>query len=558
MIYLKTLVSDGIYSVKCYDDSGVDKTSEYSILSKIYRKDGNTDYTLLLETTQNTLELHPDIFETSDNLYVTVIIDDVTYKTYLKTQVINETSVLKYTILYKSQTPLVEVSTPFLDRFNYFMPRWSTAYKNDVSNYSKITYPLFANIEKAFFKTSHIVSDSLVNKTTTKKVTNYRQKIGKVVGSDGVERKFTYNIENSPITRVKEETALFKTLDFKRINVEDFTTVINFKKKCSRLYIESPLNTTVTITGLTENNVVVTEDFEFNTLVVKQSKQFYRKIFHFESSSKEAYLSNYLDCTKTHLVEKAEKLPAFIDSAKEQQFPLLELNDNLLKVRFVREGLFEYDAYAYNLNKTFKSAFITDTLDFIGIDTNNKLFTGILKKNIEVNMPLLDNNNNNPYVFVASTTNDSVTFSVKTQDIMADLETNIVTIQIQTDKGTYYIDSNTEQFTDKPVNYFLDSVNSLEFTLGIVGKADFVSVIVSTDKKRYQASYRSDNITLTERAIDIDSLQYINDELYIERQGVFSKLVLLKDYYETALDNSLVTYEDDLTVYSLKGVKIDG
>ena len=558
MIYLKTLISDGIYSVKCYDDSGVDKTSEYNILSKIYRKDGNTDYTLLLETTQNTLELHPDIFETSDYLYVTVIVNDVTYKTYLKTQVINETSVLKYTILYKSQTPLVEVSTPFLDRFNYFMPRWSTAYKNDVSNYSKITYPLFANIEKAFFKTSHIVSDSLVNKSTTRKVISYRQKIGKVVGKDGVERKFTYNIENSPITRVSEETAVFKDLDFKRINVEDFVNVLNFKKKCSRLYIESPLNTTVTFTGLTENNVVVTEEYEFNTLVVKQSKHTYRKIFHFESSSKEAYLSNYLDCSKVHLVEKSEKLPAFIDSAKEQQFPLLELNENLLNVRFVREGLFEYDAYAYNLNKVFRSIFVTDTLDVIGIDLNNKLWTGILRKNIEVNMPLLENNNNNPYVFVSSTTNDSVSFSVKTQDIMADLETSIVTIQIKTDKGTYYIDSNTEQFTDKPVNYFLDSVNSLEFTLGIVGAAEFISVIVSTDKRKYQASYRSDNITLTERASDVDSLCYINDELYIERQGVFSKLVLLKDYYETALDDSLISYEDGLTVYSLKGVKIDG
>jgi hypothetical protein len=558
MIYLKTLISDGIYSVKCYDDSGVDKTSEYNVKSKIYRKDGNTDYTFLLETTQSTLELHPDIFETSDYLYVTVIIDDVTYKTYLKTKVINETSVLKYTILYKSQTPLVEVSTPFLDRFNYFMPRWSTAYKNDVSNYSKITYPLFANIEKAFFKTSHIVSDSLINKTTTKKVTSYRQKIGKVVGADGVERKFTYNIENSPITRIKEQEALFKTLDFKRINVEDFVNVINFKKKCSRLYVESPLNTTVTFTGLTENNVVVTEDFEFNTLVVKQSKHTYRKIFHFESSSKETYLSNFIDCDKIHLVEKPEKLPAFIDSNKEQQFPSLELHENLLNVRFVKDGLFGYDAYAYNLNRSFKSAFVTDTLDFIGIDTNNKLYTGILRKNLEVNMPLLDNNNNNPYVFVSSTTHDSVSFSVKTQDILADLETNIVTIKIQTDKGTHYIDSNTEQFTDKPVNYFLDSVNSLDFTLGIVGSAEFISVIISTDKRQYQASYRSDNITLTERADNVDSLRYINDELYIERQGVYSKLVLLKDYYETALDDSLISYEDGLTVYSLKGVKIDG
>lgn len=558
MIYLKTLVSDGIYSIKCYDESGVDTTSAHSITSKIYRKETSNEYTFLLETTQTTLEIHPDIFETSPYLYVTVIIDGEVYKTYLKTTVKNETSVLKYTILYKSQTPLVEVSTPFLDRFNYFMPRWSTAYKNDVSNFSKITYPLFANIEKSFFKTSEIVSDSLVNKTRTKKVTNYRQKIGKVVDKNGIERKFTYNIQNSPVTRVEKKVAHLRDNDFKRIRSQDFQDTILFRKNSSRLFIESPLNSIVTFTGLTENNVVVTEDFEFNTLVVKQSKYSYRKIFHFESTSKDTYLSNYLDCTSNHLIEKSERLPAFIDNDKEQQFPKLEINENFLNVRFVKDALFEYDGYSYNLDKIFKSIFVTDTLDIIGIDENDMLYTGLLKKNLEVDMPLLDNNNNNSYVFVSSINPTNVSFSIHTQDVMADLETNIVTIQVKTDKGTYYIDSNTEQFVEQPVNYILDSVNSLDFTLDTTINPKFISVILSTDKKQYQASYRSDSIVWVERDTEVNRLIFVNDSLYIKKETEYFELTLLKDYYEMANDGSLIVYEDDISVYSLKGVKIDG
>lgn len=558
MIYLKTLVSDGIYSVKCYDESGVDITSEHFVTSRIHRKETDNTYTFLLETTETTLSLHPDLFETSSYLYVTILIDGEIYKTFLKTLVKNETSVLKYTILYKSQTPLVEVSTPFLDRFNYFMPRWSTAYKNDVSNFSKITYPLFANIEKSFFKTSEIVSDSLVNKSRIKKVINYRQKIGKVIGKDGVERKFTYNIQNSPVTRLTQEAAFLRQNDFKRIKSSDFVDTVLFRKNSSQLFIESPLNSTVIFTGLTENNVVVTEELTFNTLVIKESKYRYRKIFHFESTSTETYLSNYIDCSLNHLVEKSERLPAFIDNDKEQQFPLLELNENLLDVKFVKDNIFPYNGYSYNLQKKFRSVFVTDTLDVVGIDEDNKLYTGLLRKNLEINMPLLDNNNNNPYVFVSSSDHIGVSFTIYTQDILKDLETSVVTIQVQTDKGVYYIDSNTEQFTDQIVNYHLDSVNSLDFTLNFTDKTEFISVIVSTPTRQYQASYRCDNIVLTERDTNIDSLIYVNNNLYIKKDTNYFKLNLLKDYYETANDGSLVVYEDDILVYSLKGVKIDG
>lgn len=558
MIYLKTSVVDGVFKVNCYDESGVDKTSDFTITSKIYRKEQNNEYTFLLETSEKVLELHPDVFETLDYLYVTVLLDNQTYKTYLKTLVKNQTTVLKYTILYKSQTPLVEVSTPFLDRFSYFMPRWSTAYKNDVSNFSKITYPLFANIEKAFFKTSEIVTKSLANKTTFKKILTPRQRIGKVLGQDGVERKFTYNIQNSPITRIKTEESFARLTDMKEIAVDTFKDPISFKKNLSTLFITSPLNSTVTFSGITEAGTPVTESFTFNTLVTKQSRYKYKKLFYVDSTTTDSYIRNYVDCTDIHLIEKEELLPAFVDSSKEQQFPSLLLDGKTLSVRYVKDGLFEYDANSYNLVKDFKSVFVTDTLDVIGLSTDNTLYTSILRKNIEVDMPLLNNNNNNDYVYVSSVSSDSISFKIKTDAIVSDLKTDVVTVEVRTDKGTYYIDSTTEQFTEQPVNYFLSTVNALEFSLGIIDIASFVSVIVSTPTNRYQASYRLDNLTMKPQETNIDALYYFGDSVYALKGTKLLKLSLLKDYYEIDNNGSLIFYENNLTVYSMKGDKIDG
>ena len=555
MIYLKTQVLDGIFSVKCYNADGVDITSQHSFKSTLYRKDAYS-YTYLLETTETELSLNPDTFEGLSFLYTTVSIDGEIYKTYLKTTVSNETKTLKYTVLYNSQAPLVECSTPFLTRFSYFMPRWSTAYKNDVTNFSKITYPLFANIEKCFFKTSAIVTNSLSSHSTYKKIVKTNTQVGKIVDSNNIEKRFTYNVENSPITRVKVSEYFLKQRDLKVITAQDWKEVIMFKKNCSRLFVESPLNSEVLLNGITTEGSYVTETFVFNTLSIKQSKYNYRKLFNFQSTSKETVIRNYLDCTNQHSVEKDELLPVFIDSQKEQQFPKLSLKDNTLNVMFIKDGLFEYDSDFYVLDRELDSVYVTETQDVVGIDRQGNLCTGLLRKHLETDMPLLKNNNNNSYVYVTNSTADLVSFSIKTKEILADLNTNIVTIQVQSDKNKFYIDSNTEQFTEEPVNYILDGVNSLDFDIALKKDAKFVSVIVSTPFASYQASFRVDKIVLKEHMKATDLL-FVNNDILVNNNNNILKLELIKDYYEIAADNSLILYEPNLSIYSNRGVKID-
>lgn len=559
MIYLKTLVKDGNYSVEIYNEAGVEVTSDFSVKSKLYRQDINKEYLFLLETDEKILSLNPDYFEKENFIYATIYIDGYLYKTFLKTPVTSNTVTQTYTILYRSHIPLVEISNPFLDRFNYFMPRWSTAYKNDISIFSKLTNPLFANLEKSFFKTATIVSDSRKNKETTTKVMRIQNTVGKVLDKDGNEKRFTYNKENSPITRVSLNDTYLSEQDFVSITAESFVEPIFFKRSSSKLYFTSPLNSTIKISGINTDGVFVEESFVFNTLVVKQSQYSYRKLQHFESTHNDSLITNYIDCSKQHLVEKPERLPIFIDESKEQQFPLLTLENDRLFTSFVKEAMFVYDGHSYGLGLDTTSIFVTDENDVISLNANGELSTGILRKNLEVDMPLLNNNNNNKYVFVSEVDYETklVTFKINTTDLVPDFESSVIVLKVQTNKGTYYLDGMTNTFVKTPVNFFLDKINTLEFSLEL-DDLDFLSVIVEIEKAHFQASFRNDKVNLTPRFSNIDDLYFIDGKVFIKTQGLLKELQTYKDYYEIDLNGSYIFYEDDLKIYSLKGEKLDG
>lgn len=559
MIYLKPIVANGTYRVEAYSESGVNITSDFVITSKLYKQDHNKEYVFLLETSEKVLDINPDFFEKEEAIYTTIHVDGALYKTLIKTPVKNNTVTQSYTILYKSHIPFIETSNPFLDRFNYFMPRWSTAYKNDITVFSKITNPLFANIEQSFLKISKIVANSLKETKTIKRVYKPRSPIGKIIDEQGVQKHYVYNIENAPITRTDLKDAFIKERDFFSLTMDTFLQPKLIKKDCSSIFVKSPLNSSVSITGLTIEGVIVEEDFTFNTLVIKQSIYKYRKLISMTSSHPETRISNYIDCSEDHLVEKSELLPLFIDITKEQQYPLLRVVNGRLTTRFVKSSMFPYDGHSYGLNKDVTEVFVTDTLDVITLDNKGCLSTGILRKDIEVDMPLLDNNNNNSYIHISDIDfeEDLVHFTVNTKDVVESLETHAITIKIETDTVTYYLDSVTNNFSEVPVNYVLDNVNALDFSLTIDNQK-FISVTIETDKKKFQASFRNDLINLTERVYGVERMYYTNEKIYLKVGSLLKELNTYKDYYEITRDGSIIMYEDNLTIYSLKGAKLDG
>lgn len=560
MSFVRTSLVDGIYNVKVYNPDGTDTTDQYNLRSIVYKAASPSTFEYLFETEEAQFKVHPDSFQDVDFLYVTVYLDDYLYKSYIRTPIKTTQRVATYNIVYKSHTPLVPTTSPFLERCSYFMPKWSTAFQNDVTVYSKIVYPLFSNLEKTYFKTSEAVSNALYGKPFFKKEVAILQPLGKVTGSDGYEKRYVYNIQNSPITRVSLNDALVTPNTFIIENPATLEEPLTLKTIASRLYISSPLNSTVTIEGVSEQHALISETFTFNTLVVKATKYKYLRILNISSTSDDTIVTNILDCSEKHLYERFEQLPLYVDSDKNLQFPTIRLNGKYLYTSYVRDDLFITDGVPFNLGRDdIQSLYVTDELDIVATTKTGGLLTGQLKRNLETNMPLLESNNNNSFVSVEQIDYEAglVTFVVDTKKVYEELDTVAVLLEFESDEGVYYLDGNTQELTQERTNFILDRVNHLKIEMNLENY-DYISLKLKTEKGDFQASVRNDKIAFTEHPTNklLKGLYVFGNDLHaLDEQGFYNRLTLYKDYYEM-YDGVLVSYDKDIKIYSMKGDSI--
>lgn len=560
MSFVRTSIVDGVYEVKVYSQEGVDITNQYRVKSIIHKATSPSTFEYLFETEEATYTVHPDSFQNEDFLYISIYLDEYLYKSYLKTPVKVNQKVMTYQIVYKSHTPLVTTTSPLLERCSYFMPRWSTAFKNDVTTYSKIVYPLFANLEQTYFKASETMSNALYGKPFFKKEVAMLQSLGKVTNSEGVEKRYVYNIQNAPVTRVTLERTVLTPNTFIIEAPHTLTDPVSLKDIASRLYINSPLNSTVTVEGISEQHTLISETFTFNTLVTKATKYKYLRLLNIISTSEETTVSNVLDCSEDHLYERFEQLPLYVDSDKNLQFPRIKLDSNYLYTSFVREDMFINESVPYNLNRgDINSLFITDELDIVATTSSGSLLTGQLKRNLETSMPLLESNNNNTFVSIEQIDYEAglVTFVVDTKKVYEELDSVAVLLEFESNEGVYYLDGNTQELTKERTNFILDRVNHLKIEMNLEDY-DFISLKLKTEKGDFQASVRNDKIALTEHNtnLNLKGLYVFGNNLYAnDDKGIYHRITLHKDYYEM-YDGVLVSYDKDLKIYSMKGDSI--
>lgn len=560
MIYAKTKVVDGLYTVKCFNEFGVDITASLDITSELYLVDAEDNYNLVDVVEGGSKQLLSDYLE-HKYLYVTLRLNSAIHKTFLKTPISITSTVQQYTILYKTHNALPKQSNILLERFTYFLPRWSSAYKNDVSNYSKITYPYFCNIEKLYFKTSEVVDFALEGKPFYRKViTNYdKAKIGKVTNKDGVELRYTYDKSSTAPSRLSLKPRHFISLDndLHKASASDLELPLQLKGYCATLYIRAPLHANVIVRGLDKNGCFVTETFKFSTLNTKTSKFQYKTLTDVISSAPDTtIISNYLDCNTDHFTENFQDIPAFSNKAKKVQFPRVHVKDDVLQLEMVSEASLEYEHASYTLSEPVSNLYMNKFGHLVALTKNGYLCTGILNKNLETSMPILSNNNVNKYVFVdeVDTSTMQVHFSVDCQRLYQDIEELNVMVEIQSEEGVYYLDGLTREIVDKPTTIVISKHNSLKLCFGYEDR-EYISVTVKTLDESFQASFRNDRIDLTRQDdLRFQTLLLINNKLVAQSiDDKYSEVTVEQDYYEINEEGYVTLYEPDSKVYTLKG-----
>lgn len=551
MIHITPKIKNGIYSISQLGDSN----PNYKFSSKIYRKTNNF-YEYVCDLEDNS-QISKDFLE--EDLYASLYIDNYLYKSYLKIITTNNKSTLRYSIKYKTNIPQIQCSTPFIDRCSFFMPTWSTAYKNSITNYSKLVFPLYTNIIKNFYKTTQTITESLKGKEQYLKYIelpkSFEQEHITVKSSEGITYKETDIIETSPISRISFSETKLKNKYLFSLN---YAEVINkrLRNNCSKLYVHSKKGTLVSICGITTEGTYAKEDIFFTSSVTNSSLYNYSKILTITSSDSDTIVSNYLDTSKFHIKEDFEKISSFIDPTKNNSYPIVKISDNLIHTYFENNANVFVDSHKYKVEKNISDLYIENTGDIFLLDLNNNLYTSSLYLNLKTNLKLLDNNNNNKFIYLTQNLDEGyVEILIQTKELSELIDDRVV-IKLENSKGIYYLNQDLDIVED--ICYLnINKINDINIKLEIE-ESDFISSILETSIGNFQASYIVNKLSLNLISDNILKLLIINNEIYVETEkDVLKKINIFKDYYERS-ENLLLFYTDlEYTIETSKGVKIN-
>lgn len=558
MIYSKVVILDGVYKVTLFDSIGNDVTKDNLVTSIFHRELSKNNFEEIFKTEATEGVISRDILEERESIFVTLLINGTLYKKNIKIKIINRTSYQSYTILYKTTSSLVQLSNIMSSRFSYFMPKWSTAYKNQITNFSKTSYPLFSNIEKSFTKTLETNLRSSDHRYYYKRLLKIPNGTSKVVGrDDGVERVFTYNVELSPVTRVELDKTSLAAKDFKVID-KNTSLPISFKKNLSYLYFKSKIGYEIEIMGITANNVVVTEQFSFDSSILKRSRYTYKRLLRVTSNYPDYVIYNYIDCSEYHSAEIFESLPITYSEAKRPNYNVFRIvGDTLCEEEDSVERSYKRSITNYTFRSDLKEAYVNEYGNVLAVNKNKDLVATVLAKNFNTSFKLIENNNNNPYVFLEDfdlETKDAV-FLISTRDIISDLEIYAIDIEIKTEKGVFFLNESGE-FSKDASEILISKTNSIDLIVNLKDTS-YVSVTVSAGLKKYQSSYVDNTLQCKTLQTDIDGLFVNGSSNYVIKGGDVYLLDLKKDYYETDLEGTLISLSGDVKFINSKGDDVD-
>lgn len=439
---------------------------------------------------------------------------------------------LNYKIHFEIVKVPVKVSNLSINRYNYFMPKWSTAYINPISTFSKLFYPSFEQLDNILFKTRLDIKRNILQLPipTTRKIKKDILKV-KQNNTQLSETTSISSSQTSSISLVEVPTPISL---FNYTNETVTYPIIN-SELTSHIYITS--NSNVKIKGYDFDNRYIEESLVFTYQTYKMSNFKFKEILIIESDSN-FEVSNFIDGISKIQERSLIKFSFFTDREKNYSFNEFRVEENVIK-EISRD--FEYEPIRkYNINlDTPVSNVILDLTGQVLLLSNNNLYSSVLYTPIDL-FPLVHESNNNTSIIDIE--NDSkivgedFSFVIRVQELE---EVDYIYLRIESNGKKYYLDNNYN-LLEKKEKFFLTSTNNIFVDLKFQLNSYYI-LNVDTEDNTYTASTYTLTVNPFKLEENIESFFMNNNDIYINKDNKTFKILLWKNNYECS--ESLVTTE---------------
>jgi len=495
----------------------------------------------------------------TENLVISIYYDNIHNKRddYKVVNKITKKS-LQYKFRYENVNNPVLLANTTLGRYNYFMPKWSTAYKNDISTYNKFFYPIFENLEKTLM----INHETVRNNIKSKEVVNWQKetsnkKIIKV--SEGNEEVKLVSNRLKAATDYIELIPLSSNYTTFSTSKEDLVLPLKTSKELSRLYIQNTdvESIQVYIEGYDSSFNFVQEHLDIFPSDCKMTSYDYSIVTTIESNN-EFRVLNHVDGKDINLIKSDVKFYYFTDQYKDYSsviFKLEEREENILLLSEFTDTSLDDPIKVYNIQllESLKAprVFVSSTGTVLVLNSNT-LYSGVLRDPIEKLTNLHPSNNRTDFITIDNDTkiaNDTFTFNIDVDSIIRTSGELSCFLSLAVNDTIYYVD-NDIKFSKEKVRYHINST-SKNILIDLAFKPNYIySLTLNSDSLTLSASTYCPSVELNLVHKDIEHLCFNNESLYLKQEGKSFKALEGKNVYEfdSSANKVSVTKDKNLEV----------
>ena len=566
-MYINYEAKNDTVSVILYKSNG-ESINDVSVNVKVFNKT-NTGYTEIQTTSKDSLTFLIDPSEIINPLqvYLDIYLDNTLYKSKVRVQYTNTIKRFNYNITYTSTQGLRSVSTPFLRRTTIGLPSWSTSYKEDITNYSKLFYPIYSLTENLFFETQEHLNNNLTSTSTYKSIVS-ELPVG-MVKVDGEDVPITFSKSQELINKVSLIPFTNNNLNLINTTVDTvypFSLDVIFNK----LFLYSKTPCLLKIEGTNNKRQLISEDISCNGFTYTNSINSYQTILSitvvdFEGNVRpDVVVTNYLDCIGNQINTNTNTtLSLTVDKHKDYKQPLYIYNHDTCTINtyfnsYWGAGIDSDESYYNKSMEGCVSTYINSDSDVIYLNSKGEIMISKLVKNLSTDLLLHSSNNNNGFVTVTEDNvidTNTVEFEIKTKDIISYYGNTEAVITLEQDGMKYYL-HNDGQFKQEQGHFLISNKNSIYFTYN-TSSIRFVSLVVSIDKESYQASVIKHILPNINTNLWLDKFYMSGKELIGVKSNQLYKIALEKQYAVLKDDTNTVVSKGNVEIINKRG-HVDG
>ena len=393
---------------------------------------------------------------------------------------------------------------------NYFMPKWSTAFKFQYSNHCKMVEPLFTDLN---------INSAIISKIINLKDDPNFEDVSKL----------EFLLKNEKTIQEKS----ISNLQLQGFVSEEY--LINSKKRIQfsegfdYIYIKRLQNieTTIKIKGI-QNNSFVEEQVTLNDNSLVKLKYNYQIIYNLEIvdytnlsddldlNSFTYNISNCINIRENNLVFDKRRDESYFEI--EGEFLVYKRKDS----REIKVFNLGFDVQTCNI--------YINTLDKIYVLKDNNIYTGRVESKLDLQIDRDITYNNSKYIETTYLTSSEYLVEVLLLEYIKDTEKNRVSIAVKSSNDTYYVNSLSE---------LQPSAEELFINLSDL-KRDKISFELSTDH---------DIETLTITINDIDGH-------YKKSSVIIHPKIILKNKVSTSKRDLVLLINDNLFLLDNLNLKL--